>query len=445
MKSYTIASILLKHPHLTRNSLNAFVPFINSNSDDYMIKGGGSRLFLLSNPKNIDIVLKQKQQHFNRAKAIGDIYKFLADGIFGKDGQEWQSHRTVLQKALRPAQLEAIWPMFNERFNRFFNTLNTQSGDINIHSEMQCLMLEAIVAAYFVKKIPFDVKETSKQVNDLIDYTNIHNHSKREIIGHLKKAVLFKPQNKVLPPSFYELQKIVEQIYLEAENSSNDRGILFNEMFGINTKEQIKGEICSFLFAGYDTVASLLTWATYELTKSKSLLRDIKKEAEELNTDTPDFLRKLSTTKNFISELLRLYPSVTFIPRIATQNTQLEGYAIKKGDYVFISPFLIHRKESAWADASNFNPNRFLNLNTTTKAKYYIPFGYGKTTCVGNHLAISLVSLGILKLVKNFNFELCNKNYKPTFTINTVLTPKNNLYIRNKIAAGENENQLKNM
>lgn len=440
MKSYTVASILLKHPHLTRNSLNAFVPFINSNSDDYMIRGGGSRLFLLSNPQNIDIVLKQSQQHFNRSKAIGDIYNFLADGIFGKDGQEWQSHRTVLQKALRPAQLEDIWPMFDTKFHHFFNTLSKQGGNINIHSEMQYLMLEVIIAAYFVKKIPFDVKQTAEQVNDLINYTNIHNHSKREIIGHLKKTVLFKPQNKTLPPSFYSLQKTVEQIYLAAEKSKNERGILFNEMFGTNTKEQIKGEICSFLFAGYDTVASLLSWATYELTKSESLLREIKKEGEGLNTTTPEFLRKLSTTKNFISELLRLYPSVTFIPRIATQNTQLEDYEIKKGDYVFISPFLIHRKESAWANASSFNPNRFINLNTSTKAKYYIPFGYGKTTCVGNHLAISLVSLGLLKLVQNFNFELCNNNYQPTFTINTVLTPKKALYIRNKIAPCENEN-----
>ena len=72
----------------------------------------------------------------------------------------------------------------------------------------------------------------------------------------------------------------------------------------------------------------------------------------------------------------------------------------------------------------DFNPNRFKDVDGKFKARYFIPFGTGKMTCVGNNLAITLMSIALKKFSENLAIELVDKDYEPGFIVNTILKAK---------------------
>ena len=430
MRSYSIAQILFKYPSLASGSLDVLSSLTNTGEPYYVLTGGGNRMVLLNKSDYINHVLREQSNKFIRSKALGRIISFLSDGIFAKDSDEWNEHRTNMQPIFRPNQIQTIWKDVFLMFQSFFDELSDKKDKIDVEKEMKDFMLEVIFKIYFLKELPFNKSKVSFLVDDLIIKTNVYNHSIKELIDHLKRSVGIKKRSD-LPHSFYELQQIVEDIYIYAEKNKDSRGLLFNSMYGKVSKEHLKGEICSLLFAGYDAVSSCLNWSLYELCKNPDWVKKIKNESQGFDLSEMHFLKELKETKKFVSEILRLYPSVTLIPRIAIEDSICGDLEFKKGDFIFISPFLLHRLEEIWDKPYNFNPERFKDFTATDKSKIYMPFGAGKMTCVGNHLAISLISLGVVMMSRQFCFELINKE-KPRFLINTVIKSKKSLKIQNK-------------
>lgn len=80
-----------------------------------------------------------------------------------------------------------------------------------------------------------------------------------------------------------------------------------------------------------------------------------------------------------IEEVLRFHPSVHNINRIATEDIELNGHTIKKGEEVVVWLASANRDEEIFEQADEFQIDRSPNP--------HIAFGYGIHTCLGNSLA----------------------------------------------------------
>jgi cytochrome P450 len=85
-------------------------------------------------------------------------------------------------------------------------------------------------------------------------------------------------------------------------------------------------------------------------------------------------------TPNALEESLRLEPAAAVIDRYATRDVDLEGAAIRKGDFVEISLAGANRDPSFFADPDRFDPQR-------ENARQHVTFATGPHVCVGMHLA----------------------------------------------------------
>ena len=117
--------------------------------------------------------------------------------------------------------------------------------------------------------------------------------------------------------------------------------------------------------AAYDTTAHTLAFALWELAAR------------------PD-LNDPAMTAQVVEETLRLYPSGWIGSRICTADTVVDGVQVPAGRMVLYSPYLTHRSEQLWTDASVFRPERF---DQPRPAWGYIPFAGGERTCLGAGLA----------------------------------------------------------
>ena len=178
------------------------------------------------------------------------------------------------------------------------------------------------------------------------------------------------------------------------------------------TEEELIDQLGVFFLAGHETTASALTWAFYILAQLPDTVARLRSEvAEVTGGGAVEFghLKELKLTRSIFKEVLRLYPPITFLPRVAMRPTTLGGLRLPRGAMVMISPWTIHRHAALWSDAHVFDPDRFLGEREAGHvAGAYLPFGIGPRVCVGASFAQSEATLILAELLRRFDFLVSN-------------------------------------
>ncbi len=121
---------------------------------------------------------------------------------------------------------------------------------------------------------------------------------------------------------------------------------------------------------------------------------------------TLDQTKRLTFTRAVFREVLRLYPPITFIPRVAAEATTIAGRKVKRGAMIMVAPWTIHRNPTVWRDADRFDPDRFMpGRDTETRPGSYIPFGLGPRICVGAAFAMIESALILARLARRYDLS----------------------------------------
>ncbi|HEV7265212.1 MAG TPA: cytochrome P450 [Falsiroseomonas sp.] len=176
------------------------------------------------------------------------------------------------------------------------------------------------------------------------------------------------------------------------------------------TREELIDQLGVLFLAGHETSASALTWAFAILATQPALVSRLRAEVEEVTGGGPiefHHIKRLTLTRNIFRETLRLYPPITFLPRIANEATTLNGYRLKRGALVMIAPWVLHRHRLYWKDPNRFDPDRFLpEREAEITSGAYIPFGIGPRICAGAAFATIEATLLIARLFRRYDWRL---------------------------------------
>jgi len=190
--------------------------------------------------------------------------------------------------------------------------------------------------------------------------------------------------------------------------------------------------LCMFMIALAPSPASF--WLTTHVFQEKSLLKDIREEADN------GIFTNLSCC---FKETLRMYAPVPIMIQRYVVNEEtanhvclLEGsMALKKGDHVVIPTIIMQNDPSIWVKPDEFRPERWddgevissLKNNKDLKMKMrrgsgvekrpvaqerevmkarYFPFGMGQHTCLGQPYAVWLTMTIASTIINNFDVEL---------------------------------------
>jgi sterol 14-demethylase len=119
-------------------------------------------------------------------------------------------------------------------------------------------------------------------------------------------------------------------------------------------------------------------------------------------------LREIPRLEAAIKEALRLHPPLILLLRVATEDLEVGGYRIRKGDLVAASPAVSNRLASDFQDAEAFMPQRYLEPRREDDRNpwTWIPFGGGKHRCVGAAFAVMQLKAIFLVLLRDYTFAL---------------------------------------
>ncbi|KAJ5353955.1 hypothetical protein N7541_006519 [Penicillium brevicompactum] len=198
---------------------------------------------------------------------------------------------------------------------------------------------------------------------------------------------------------------------------------------GLFSDEGLIDQVMTFLAAGHETTASVLTWAIYVLAlnpKIQQQLRDeIRNNLEPLHAGSDyssESISRLPFLYAVCNEVLRMFTPVRLTMREATRDTFLQDIAIPRGTKIMISSCATNMDKSLWGpDATEFNPHRWLNVDSEGKLKVnsgggagsnyaMLTFLQGHRICVGQGFARAEFACMLAGWVGRFEFVMKNED-----------------------------------
>jgi cytochrome P450 len=184
----------------------------------------------------------------------------------------------------------------------------------------------------------------------------------------------------------------------------------------------------TFYGAGHETTATAVTWAIYLLAGQPELQEEARIEAKEaVASGAITIADQTPLLRQILDETMRLYPSAVQITREAAEDDDLLGVSVKKGELLFIYPWILHRHRVHWDNPDSFDHQRFTPENKAKLHRFqYIPFGAGPRICVGARFAVTEALIILAHWLSARRFKL-TPGFQPMPYGNVTLRPKDGM------------------
>jgi cytochrome P450 len=358
---------------------------------------GVKPLYFFNHPDAAKHVLADNSQNYHKGIGLMHARRALGDGLLTSEGELWRKQRTVIQ------------PVFQAR--RIAKQADTVAGE--------AAQLLARLRGHVGRSTPVDVvSEMTDFTLGVLGRTLLDTDLKAfRAVGPAFEAMqdqaMFELASMSMVPMWVPLpkqlrfrrarrylQEVVDQLVADrmAEGTDGRDDALSRLIESTRSeadprvgRQRMREELVTLLLAGHETTASTLSWTFHLIDRHPEVRERLHEEAVRVLGDrlpAYDDLAELRYTSMVISEVIRLFPPVWMLSRIAQSPDEVAGYPVPAGADVLICPYTLHRNPEFWRSPERFDPERF-HPETGGHARYsYLPFGAGPRFCVGNHLGL---------------------------------------------------------
>ena len=386
----------------------------------YRVKAGAlgySRrsIILFNDPAVVREILEDKEGIFPKSDLmVGALEALIGESIFVTDGEKWRRQRAMIDPAFSHMRLSLAFKAMSEA------VADQETRLEGLAASGEALSLDLAMShltADIICRTVFSVSLGSGVARDVFDNFLVFERD----VAQVRIARLISDPAWTRVPQKPEVLAACARIrahlgaLIDGHAGTDDiagaviaaRDAATGEGF---TRDELIDQLGVFFLAGHETTASALTWAVYILASRPDILSGLRAEVAAVAGDGPisfEQTRRMPYARAIFREALRLYPPITFMPRVALQPTTIGGYRLRRGALVMIAPWTLHRHKSYWRDPDRFDPDRFLPEGESAQTPgAFIPFGAGPHTCVGAGFATAESILVLACLARRFEFDV---------------------------------------
>jgi enediyne biosynthesis protein E7 len=365
--------------------------------DAALLRIGPKRLYVFTHPASAKHVLADNAANYRKGIGLVQAKRAIGNGLLTSDGELWATQRRMIQPSFQAKRISVQAELVADEAQRLLSRLEASIGRGPV--QLTELLTELALGV----------------LGSTLLSTDLHSVAG---IGHSFEAVqdqaMFEMVTLGLLPTWLPLPKQLrfrrerrrlDEVIDQLVRSRRARGELDApdalarlirsadaEADPATGRQRIRDELVTLLLAGHETTASTLSWTFHLLDEHRQVQQRVRAELDAVLGDRPpayDDLHRLPYTTAVIEEVMRLYPPVWLLPRLAREPDEIAGIRVPAGADVLISPYLMHRHPAFWTDPERFLPDRFAAEHTAQRPRYaYLPFGAGPRFCIGSNLAM---------------------------------------------------------
>jgi cytochrome P450 len=360
---------------------------------------GPKNLYFFNHPEHAKHVLAENPGNYHKGIGLVHARRTLGDGLLTSEGELWRKQRRTIQPVFQTRRIARQAGVIAEEAMRMADRLHRMvgAGSVDIRHEMTELTLGVLGRTLLDTDLGqfSGIGKTFEAVQDQAIFEMMS-------LGAVPASVPL-PRQLRFRRARAELQQIVDRLvaYRRAQpGGTAGRDDVVSRLIESTSQEpdpavarqRMRDELVTLLLAGHETTASTLTWAFYLLHQHPEAWERVHAEAAEVLGDrqpTYEDLSRLRYTAMVVDEVMRLYPPVWLLPRVAQGDDVVGGYHVPAGADLVLCPYTLHRHPEFWREPDRFDPDRFDPARSVDRPRYaFIPFGAGPRFCVGTNLGL---------------------------------------------------------
>ena len=195
------------------------------------------------------------------------------------------------------------------------------------------------------------------------------------------------------------------------------------------TPQELRDELMTLMFAGYETTAIAMSWGLYWIHRLPEVRSKLLQELDTIENSNPMDIFRLPYLTAVCNETLRIYPvaMLTFPRVVQAESVELLGNQLEPGTIVVGCIYLTHQREDLYPHPKQFQPDRFLHRQFSPYE--FMPFGGGVRRCLGEALATFEMKLVLATILKNYELTLTDLRLEQPKRRGVTLAPGNGVQI----------------
>jgi cytochrome P450 len=368
------------------------------------------RFFLLNDPALIEELLVVRSGAFIKSRGVQRLERLLGKGLLTSNGAFHLRQRRLVQPAFHRERIAAYAMVARaDRFAAGVGSGETVAMDAAMYRLTLGIAAETLFGA--------DVDAEAGTIGAALDEAMAGFPAALSPIGELLDHLPMVPVVRRFRAARAQLDAIVYRLIAE-KRAALDAGRPGDDVLSMllaarddderMTTEQIRDEAMTIFLAGHETTANALAWTWWLLAQHPAVADALEAELDRVLGDrlpTAADVPALTTTRDVIAEVMRLYPPAWVVGRTAATATTLGPWTIPKGGIAIASQLVMHRNPRFWREPDAFRPERWSNGETADLPKFaYFPFGGGNRICIGESFAWTEAVLVLATIARRLRF-----------------------------------------
>jgi cytochrome P450 len=338
---------------------------------------------------------------------------FLGEGLLTAEGRSWADQRRRLNPAFYASVLRGYVDSIHEHTARIAADWRAEPGR-DLHADMTDVTVRVIAETLLGTEFDdADVATVAEAMDGLADSFG----------PSVSRAVLPSWLPRSRPARFDHAIEALDTLadrVVEAHRVPDPPADIVTTLLdavdaGAIDERRVRDEVVTFLLAGHETTALVLTYAWFLLSGGGGHDRPVDaggtdgKPIDRLQAEIDaldgvpgwDDRESLPYTGAVLNESMRLYPPVWAVFREPRGDARLGDYRVPAGTPMVLPQWAIHRDGRHFEDPLGFRPSRWLE-RTPAGTPAFFPFGAGPRVCIGKSFALLEATLVLATLAREF-------------------------------------------
>lgn len=410
-----------------------------AHGDLAQFKVGPFSLVFVCNPDHLYHIFVKNAANYIKGPRYDLLRLLLGNGLVTSEGALWRQQRRLIQPTFTPKAVLHFQEMMVQVTQKMVERWQPCVGHtIHVDEEMMRLTMAVIGEAMF----SIDLNEQAIEVGQAFGtaFQHIGEATARAFVPPL---YLPTPGNVRFKRALHTIHTFIDERIAYGRAHPADNNILTmllqardEETNVAMDEQQLRDEVITLFFAGFETTARTLTWAFYLLAQNQPAREKLQAELDAVlsgRQPTVADLYRLPYTRMVADETLRLYPPTGFVARQAKADDRLGDYHLPAGAILMISPHVTHRLPALWPEPEQFIPERFAQDKLSDLHKCaYVPFITGPRVCIGNNFALLEIVIALAMLCQVYELEMPQRAIKSAFIGTTRPTEEIHMILRRR-------------